>query len=233
MYHQINDSEGLFAVKPKNFDQQMRIFYNLGYKTANLNDLFNFFYHGTSLPKRNFLITFDDAYRDNLLVAKPILDKYGFRAVIFVPTQYIGKKSVFCSTREDKTKSLLTKEELIKLENEGWDIANHFHSHRPLNNLTQAEIEEEVDKSREILVGIIKKKENALFCAVPKNEINKQTREVLTKKGVKLLFDGKGMVGKGVNPYKIPRVEIFDKMGFKFLARLSPFYYLFKAVQKG
>jgi peptidoglycan/xylan/chitin deacetylase (PgdA/CDA1 family) len=46
---------------------------------------------GRPLPRRAVLITFDDAYRDFLDVAWPILKRHGLTATLFVPTAYPGQ----------------------------------------------------------------------------------------------------------------------------------------------
>jgi peptidoglycan/xylan/chitin deacetylase (PgdA/CDA1 family)/glycosyltransferase involved in cell wall biosynthesis len=47
------------------------------------------------LPNRPVLVTFDDAYRNNLTVAAPILSELGIPAVLFVPTQFVGAESMY------------------------------------------------------------------------------------------------------------------------------------------
>ena len=44
---------------------------------------------------RSVVITFDDGYRDNLLVAKPILEEHGLPATVFVTTGYVGSNRDF------------------------------------------------------------------------------------------------------------------------------------------
>ena len=43
-----------------------------------------------TLPERAALLTFDDGYRSMLTVALPWLLRFGYPAVLFVPTDYIG-----------------------------------------------------------------------------------------------------------------------------------------------
>jgi peptidoglycan/xylan/chitin deacetylase (PgdA/CDA1 family)/glycosyltransferase involved in cell wall biosynthesis len=47
------------------------------------------------LPIRPALVTFDDAYRNNLTVAAPILSELGIPAVLFVPTQFVGAETMY------------------------------------------------------------------------------------------------------------------------------------------
>jgi peptidoglycan/xylan/chitin deacetylase (PgdA/CDA1 family)/glycosyltransferase involved in cell wall biosynthesis len=42
------------------------------------------------LPKRAALVTFDDAFQNNLGIAAPILSSFGIPAVVFVPTKFVG-----------------------------------------------------------------------------------------------------------------------------------------------
>ena len=58
------------------------------------NDLISFFNNGTPLPKRGFMITFDDGYRDNFDLALPILRELNIPAIFFVPTEAIEKRKL-------------------------------------------------------------------------------------------------------------------------------------------
>lgn len=52
-------------------------------------------YDGAPLPPNPVMITFDDAYLDNLTVALPILQRHGVRATFFVPTDYVERRRLF------------------------------------------------------------------------------------------------------------------------------------------
>ena len=53
------------------------------------------FLDGAPLPDRPALVTFDDGYRDNGLVAWPILREMGIPAIVFLATGHIGTNKPF------------------------------------------------------------------------------------------------------------------------------------------
>ncbi|MDT0648296.1 polysaccharide deacetylase family protein [Zunongwangia sp. F260] len=51
--------------------------------------------HIGKVKHKSVYITFDDAYTDNYIYAKPILEKYKCPATFFVPSHFIGKEQLF------------------------------------------------------------------------------------------------------------------------------------------
>jgi peptidoglycan/xylan/chitin deacetylase (PgdA/CDA1 family) len=63
------------------------------YTVIGLDDLVSFIAMGRKLPNNPLVLTFDDGYRDNYINAKPILEKYGFKAAFFpIGNVLAGKK---------------------------------------------------------------------------------------------------------------------------------------------
>ncbi|MGB7342233.1 MAG: polysaccharide deacetylase family protein [Phototrophicaceae bacterium] len=67
------------------FERQMQ-YVTSHFNVIALDDLVAYILHGTALPDKPLLITFDDGYLDNYEVAFPIMQKYGVPAVIFLLT---------------------------------------------------------------------------------------------------------------------------------------------------
>jgi peptidoglycan/xylan/chitin deacetylase (PgdA/CDA1 family) len=70
------------------------------------------------------MIGFDDSYKSQILYAKPILDKYGFKASFFEVCTWIGK-----------TKDRQTWQDIAALQHDGMDIESHTMTHAHLPTL--------------------------------------------------------------------------------------------------
>jgi len=102
------------------------------------------------LPGRAALITFDDGYRSNLRIALPWLRRFGYPAVMFVPTDYIGGRNDFDQGGEPE-EAICDWDELRELERSGVSIQSHAASHRGLSGLNPAEQEDELRRSKATL----------------------------------------------------------------------------------
>jgi peptidoglycan/xylan/chitin deacetylase (PgdA/CDA1 family) len=102
------------------------------------------------LPAQAALLTFDDGYRSNLTVAVPWLRRFGYPAVLFIPTDFIGGRNTFDEGVEPE-EPICTWEELRALENCGVAVQSHGASHRALSGLGPAELGAELVQSRAVL----------------------------------------------------------------------------------
>lgn len=88
MYHSISETGG---VTGEEFEEQIKALYDAGYQTVSFQDLRRYVEEGADLPEKPLVITFDDGYRSNYLLAYPVLKKYGFQATIFAIGVSVGK----------------------------------------------------------------------------------------------------------------------------------------------
>ena len=79
------------------------------------------------------ILNFDDSQKSQYTNAKPILDKYGFKATFYVVCTYIGAKQGYMNWQQVGT-----------LHREGHDIASHSMHHIHLDKLPKKDIEFEL-----------------------------------------------------------------------------------------
>jgi peptidoglycan/xylan/chitin deacetylase (PgdA/CDA1 family) len=100
-----------------------------------------------SLPERAALLTFDDGYRSMRTVALPWLLRFGYPAVLFVPTDYIGGFNSFDAGYEPE-EPICDWDDLRELERLGVSIQSHGASHRPFSKLSLPEQQQELARSK-------------------------------------------------------------------------------------
>lgn len=78
------------SVPPDKFEAQMRYLSQNGYTPITLDTLYGIFNGQASVPGKPIVLTFDDGYIDFYTIAFPILRRFNFHAVSFIPTGLIG-----------------------------------------------------------------------------------------------------------------------------------------------
>lgn len=93
MYHYIGNNPNpadkardSLSVTPDKFDAQLGYLASAGYTPITFDTLYAIISGAANPPAKPIILTFDDGYIDFYLNAYPILRKYGFRAVSFIPT---------------------------------------------------------------------------------------------------------------------------------------------------
>jgi glycosyltransferase involved in cell wall biosynthesis/peptidoglycan/xylan/chitin deacetylase (PgdA/CDA1 family) len=143
------------TVTPGNFERQVRWLARHGYKGVWSSDWAAWCREAKALPRRAVLFSFDDAYADIATYALPVLEKYGFGAVVFVPTAYIGGTNVWDEARGTGTLRLMTASQICDWAARGTEFGSHGRTHRALVALSSEELKEEVLGSREELARVI------------------------------------------------------------------------------
>ena len=115
LYHRLAPGNGGYSVAPAAFDAQLRRLHELGFETITLEQYVRFARgEAVDLPRRPILITFDDAYRSAWENADAVLGRYGWSAVMYVPTGAVGRPGH------------VTWEELRRMRASGrWQIDEH------------------------------------------------------------------------------------------------------------
>lgn len=94
MYHAFTEDEadtGSLCTPASEFARQLSALRDAGYTSVGYADLIEFVNGDGKLPEKPLLITIDDGYQNNLDLAAPLLEKYGFCANIAVIGVSIGR----------------------------------------------------------------------------------------------------------------------------------------------
>ena len=234
MYHSINIESGnrRLSVKSSLFDEQMAYLHTQGYKTISLTELESSITDRRA-SHREIVITFDDGYKDNHTYAFPTLRRYGFKATIFLTTDYIDTlKRFWWHEKGDESAIALSWEEIDEMDEYGIDFGSHTCSHPFLSRIGPMLTEKEIKVSKEIVEDKLNK-EVAHFC-YPSGDLDREIMELVKHLG----YAGACSIIPGGNDSKVDlfalrRTEIsgFDTM-FDFKKKLAGAYDLIhKAIQ--
>ncbi|HBQ63436.1 MAG TPA: hypothetical protein DD727_00615 [Clostridiales bacterium] len=164
-YHGISDTtyglEEMF-VRPAEFEEQMKYLHDHGYTPITFDD----FEMKAARLEKPVVITFDDGYRDNLINAYPILSRYGFPAVIFLCTDFIGGGSILTVQDIKQMTGLIS-------------FQSHTLDHGSLTALSPEEAERQLKQSQSILRELTGQPVNAI--AYPTGYYNSITLEITAR----------------------------------------------------
>ena len=129
------------------FENFVRFVKENGYGLCSMKDYLN----KCKEERRRWIVcTFDDGYMNLADIALPILSKYSFNATVFVCTSLIGRDNSW-NFKDSKLRKHLDLAGINRLIEAKWEIGSHGVTHRNLLKLTDAELEEELSRSKEAI----------------------------------------------------------------------------------
>jgi len=180
------------------FEKQLSYLKSHNYQTVSLDDLLKCRQKGLGLPQKQFVLTFDDGFKDFFTFAYPALKRFSFTATIFLITNKVNESS--------QNKQFLSWGEISTLHKEGFSFGAHTCSHPLLTSLIFEETKFEIEESKRI----IEEKLNApiKFFSYPYGDFNPAIQNLVKEAG----FLGAVVTphGPGIEngPYSLKRVGI-------------------------
>lgn len=155
MYHEVDSRDAVlerYTVSARRFREQMLYLRDHGYRTISLEDYRR--QAASSEPiEKQIIVTFDDNHVSHFSICAPILSELNLRATFFVVSSFL-----------DTAADLLTREHLREMKQGGLSIESHSHTHRFLDDLDAAELDEELATSRRALEDCIGSEVRYLSC---------------------------------------------------------------------
>ena len=88
------------------------------------------------------MINFDDGYKSQLIYAKPVLDKYGFKASFFIVCNKVATQPYWMNWQD-----------IAQLNKDGMDIESHTMTHAHLNKLSTNALTYEIGDQNNVLLA--------------------------------------------------------------------------------
>ncbi|OIN56467.1 hypothetical protein BLX24_24415 [Arsenicibacter rosenii] len=211
MYHKVDPAHtDMLTVTPEQLRQQLQYLHTNGYSVITMPDLLAYARdQRSSLPKRPVLITFDDAYANNLTYALPILKEHPTPATIFVPTAYVGDVNAWDRDAPSfVADNLLTAEQLKGLTSSLISLA--YHSHRHINykhtdvDGIRNDLTENKQAAQEMALPMVSAFAYPYGGRPKKPAARQQMQDAMQAAGIQLGF----RIGNRINP--LPIRNLFD-----------------------
>jgi peptidoglycan/xylan/chitin deacetylase (PgdA/CDA1 family) len=161
MYHSITGDEQCnvhpyyrTTTSPQMFAEQLKHLHTQGYTTCTVPQAVRQLEENADTVVKSVVLTFDDGFRNFYRNAFPLLHQYGFSAIVFLPTAYIGDAPI-----PFKGEDCLTWSEVRELKQQGIEFGSHTVNHPRLRDLGSAVIKDEIVNSKDTI-------EQKMGCAI-------------------------------------------------------------------
>ncbi len=207
MYHAVTkEGENIWCVPLDEFERQMEFLHKNNYITVLPSDVIAFLKWGRPLPKKPIMLTFDDGYLFNLTIIEPVLQKHGFKGVIYLITSLVDENGA--NRKKYKEGDCLIWKEVLEMQKRGTFVFGG-HSHEHINLATAANCYEQVKKCKEELEKHHIKKP-LTFC-YPGGQYNEEVIEAVRANGFVMAMACKDEIAnikKDANLFALPRVSM-------------------------
>lgn len=224
-YHsveEVHDSQiGQYCVPPERFAAQIHALLEAGHTFIDTDTLLEHL-DGRPVEPGSVLLTFDDAYRNLIERATPVLSPLGITGVVCVVSSQLGGVNAWDAHSGAVQLPLLTATELRSLRSVGWEIASHTERHAHLTALDPAALRADLETSRAALAEAVSMPPRLV--AYPYGEHNRlvraATRAAGHSAGLALTTDRR--MPAGDVRYTLPRIEVQrDTTPVELLHRLA------------
>lgn len=185
MYHsvadRVDDRYRTWAVTQDRFASHMRALADHGYTALGVSAVIGRRLAGQPLPEKLVVLTFDDGLQDFLTGAFPSLDKYGFRATLYVVAGRVNGTSGWLAPLGEGDRPMLRSEELAELHENGIEIGAHSLTHPELDLLDRISCANEIQASRLVLEDMIG--DRVISFAYPHGYASGTTRRLVQEAG--------------------------------------------------
>lgn len=200
LYHSFDRGADPLSVSSANFRKQMLWLQDNQVEVVQLSQLVGFLRGEHALPARVAIVSMDDGMSSVYAKAWPILKELNINFSLGISTGLI----------EERKRYTMSWDQVREMHRSGLvEIASHGHQHRGLANLPSALVNEELNRSRELLEQRLGVTPSVYF--YPLGSMNTRARELVTAAGYSAAFTATGApIALGSSHLgEIPRTSVF------------------------
>ena len=197
-----------YGIAPERFAAQLDVAARRGWSFVSIDDVLGALEGGDPLPARAVLVTFDDGYTDLLDAGAPILAARGIPAVCFAVSERVGGVNDWERRTGVTRLPLLDVAGLRRLAAYGIAVGSHTATHRPLTELTPAELDAELRGAADRLerLGLPR----PVTLSYPYGEWSPEVASAVAAGGYRAAFTVEpAAVTAAADPFALPRIEVF------------------------
>lgn len=231
-YHSVAASGPPFlSISPELFERQLAMLRRLGFRSGGLADIARLVQGAKPTSKLAFL-TFDDGYVDNYEVARPLLEAYGFQALIFILPPFVDTGAPLLWPRVERhvgdhpeIMRSLTWAMVDEMRASGHEFGSHTLSHPQLPDVDDDRLRRELSDSRS---RIVERLGSCDTLAYPFGEWTPRVAAAAASAGYATGFSLPHDSQRGADRLTLPRISVDHRDDERrFRLKLTPAYRAF------
>jgi len=214
-YHKVDTrlELGVTRLGPRHFRRQLAALAALGFQGLGADGLLERLGRGTWDQRSGedapgaptpLVLTFDDGYAALAEHAFPVIADLGWRALVFVITDHVGRENTW-DLRVGRPFRHLDWETLGRWQERGIEVHSHGATHRRLTWLGDGEVADELGRSREAIRARLGREPVAV--SYPFGAVDARVRARAAEAGYRLGFAGPR--GGTEDPLRLPRLPVY------------------------
>lgn len=232
LYHRLVDEsafaaltrdEQLYAITPERFETQIDALLQNGWRIASLDEVVRLAERPviapvSAPPDKQLLLTFDDGCESVATQLQPILQRRGWHATVFITTD--PHAEVFRTGLAAQPR--MSDAQIRDHDPSLFDFGSHGRTHRPLNQLDDAELDAELHDSSATIASLTDRP--IMTLAIPGNWYDSRVLEHAHHAGYRAVFTSDaGTIHSGNDLIGLPRINVPGYFApEQLVSRLSP-----------
>ena len=217
-YHSINNQKCPMSLDVNDFEDQLIYLKKNNHCSVHFNEINN-------NKNKQFIMTFDDGYKDIIINCLPLLKKYNFKAICYIVSNNIGKTNKWDFNKKSIIqKELMSKNDLHEWVDNGMLIGSHSHDHADLTALSNKEISYQVIESKKVLQDLFGFEINSF--SYPFGKHNLYVKNIVKNNYLNAVTTNRSRFNTNKhNLFSIPRIDMGKKQSnFMIYLKLRSIY---------